>query len=65
MKNFCDEKILSFASLGIASICFQSASAESVEKFKPLLLSESAKEALFVAQADDLDDLSDMSNEED
>jgi opacity protein-like surface antigen len=58
------KKILSFASLGLASICFQSASAETVETFKPLLLSESAKEALIVAQADESDGLSDSGSEE-
>jgi opacity protein-like surface antigen len=43
----------------------QSASAESVESLKPLLLSESAKATLIVAQADDSQSSGDSSNEED
>lgn len=56
------KKVLSIASLGLASFCFQSASAESV---KPLLLSESAKAALIVAQSDNSAGPGDLSNEED
>ena len=59
------KKVLSIASLGLASACFQSAAAEGVESFKPLLLSESAKSALIVAQADDSQSSGDLSNEED
>ena len=56
------KKVLYIASLGLASVCFQSASAESLN---PLLLSESAKATLIVAQADDSQSSGDSSNEED
>ena len=59
------KKVLTIASLGLASVCFQSASAETVESLEPLLLSESAKAALIVAQANDSKSSADSSNEED
>ena len=59
------KKVLSIASLGLASVCFQTASAEGVESLKPLLLSESAKAALIVAQADDSQSSGDLSSEDD
>ena len=59
------KKIFSLASLGLASACFQSATAGGIESFKPLVLSESAKAALIVAQAGDSQPAADSINEED